>query len=56
MKAWFEAWLVGVAIMILKGRNVTRSMVVSRKDNNAMWGMCDELEDIRKRIKCGYQD
>lgn len=40
MKGWirrhFEAWLVLVAAKILIGRNVQRSVVVSRRDNNDM--------------------
>ena len=54
MKARFEAFLIRIAIAILRGRNVTRSLVVSRKDNNLMWGMCDHLDDIERRIRTGY--
>lgn len=49
-----EAWLIRLAIIILKGRNVARSMVVSRRDNNVMWGMAEQLEDIAKRISKNY--
>lgn len=49
-----EAALVRLAIAILMGRNVTRSLVVSRRDNNDMWYMAEQLEDIADRISRGY--
>ena len=50
----FEAWLILLAAKILIGRNVQRSPVVSRRDNNSMWGMAEQLEDIAKRISKNY--
>jgi hypothetical protein len=50
-----EAWLILLAAKILEGRNVHRSPVVSRRDNNKMYGMAEELEDIAKRISKSYQ-
>ncbi|MCY1460231.1 hypothetical protein D9M71_777750 [compost metagenome] len=50
----FEAGLIRLAITILKGRNVTRSLVVSRRDNNEMWSMAESLEDIADRISRDY--
>ncbi|UVM48600.1 hypothetical protein LOY38_19725 [Pseudomonas sp. B21-015] len=50
-----EALLIRLAIAILMGRNVTRAMVVSRRDNNAMWGMAEQLEGIAQRISKNYQ-
>ena len=49
-----EAWLILLAAKILIGRNVQRSAVVSRRDNNAMWGMAEQLEAIAKRISKKY--
>ncbi|MGF6593141.1 hypothetical protein [Pseudomonas sp. 2835] len=49
-----EAALIRLAITILMGRNVTRSPVVSRRDNNDMWHMAEKLEDIADRIARGY--
>ena len=49
-----EAWLILLAAKILIGRNVQRSAVVSRHDNNAMWGMAEQLEVIAKRISKKY--
>ena len=49
-----EAWLILLAAKILIGRNVQRSAVVSRRDNNAMWGMAEQLEVIAKRISKNY--
>lgn len=50
----FEAWLILLAAKILEGRNVHRSPVVSRRDNNKMHGMAEELEDIAERISKNY--
>ena len=49
-----EAWLVRLAASILMGRNVPRSGVVSRRDNNDMWYMAERLESIAKRISSNY--
>ena len=49
-----EAWLILLAAKILTGRNVQRSAVVSRRDNNAMWTMAEQLEAIAKRINKKY--
>jgi hypothetical protein len=50
-----EAWLILLAAKILSGRNVQRSPVVSRRDNNRMYGMAEELEEIAERISNKYQ-
>ncbi|WP_327440237.1 hypothetical protein [Pseudomonas donghuensis] len=49
-----EAALIRLAIAILMGRNVTRSSVVSRRDNNDMWHMAERLDGIAERIARGY--
>ena len=49
-----EAWLILLAARILIGRNVQRSAVVSRRDNNDMWAMAEKLEAIAKRISKKY--
>jgi hypothetical protein len=58
MKRFFrrktEAWLILLAAWILSGRNVHRSAVVSRRDNNDMYGMAEQLEAIAKRISTNY--
>jgi hypothetical protein len=57
----YMAWLIysGPRAMILRkgllrrkfeGRNVIRSLVVSRRDNNDMWYMAEQLEGIVKPI------
>ena len=51
----FEAWLILLAAKILIGRNVQRSAVVSRRDNNDMWYMAEKLEQIAKRIQNKYE-
>ncbi|MBP4058669.1 MULTISPECIES: hypothetical protein [Aeromonas] len=59
MKDWIrrhvEAWLVLLAAKILIGRNVHRSKAVSRKDNNSMWYMAEDLEQIAKRMRNKYE-
>ncbi|WP_456021539.1 hypothetical protein [Pseudomonas protegens] len=50
----FEALLILLAAKILMGRNVHRSPVVSRRDNNDMWAMAEKLEAIAKRISKKY--
>jgi hypothetical protein len=49
-----EAWLIRRTIAVLMGRNVARSAVVSRRDNNDMWGMAERLEGIAERISSNY--
>ena len=49
-----EAALIRLAVAILMGRNVTRSPVVSRRDNNDMYYMAEKLEGIADRIARGY--
>ena len=49
-----EAWLILLAAKILIDRNVQRSAVVSRRDNNDMWAMAEKLEAIAKRISKKY--
>lgn len=49
-----EAWLILLAAKILIDRNVQRSAVVSRRDNNDMWAMADKLDAIAKRISKKY--
>lgn len=49
-----EAALVLLAAWLLAGRNVQRSGVVSRRDNNEMGCMAEKLEGIADRIKRQY--
>lgn len=49
-----EGWLNLLAAKILIDRNVQRSAVVSRRDNNDMWAMAEKLEAIAKRISKKY--
>jgi hypothetical protein len=51
----FEAWLILLGAKILSGRNVQRSPVVSRRDNNQMFEIAGELEEIAERINNKYQ-
>lgn len=57
-KGWLrrrlEAGMIRVAARILEGRNVDRSPVVSRRDNNDMSYMAEKLEGIADRISRQY--
>jgi len=48
-------WL-SIAIYILKGRNVNRSRVISRHDNNSLDYMGDSVEKVRANILCKYKN
>ncbi|WP_282395738.1 hypothetical protein [Pseudomonas sp. PS01298] len=50
----FEAAMIRLAIAILMGRNVQRSLVVSRSDNNQMWSIAERLDAIATRISMNY--
>lgn len=49
-----ESWLILLAAWILSGRNVHRSSVTSRRDNNQMFEMAGALEEIAQRISKNY--
>lgn len=49
-----ESALILLATWILGGRNVARSGVVSRRDNNEMFEMDFELREIARRIRKNY--
>jgi hypothetical protein len=49
-----EAALILLAAWMLAERNVQRSGVVSRRDNNDMGYMAEKLEAIADRIKRQY--
>ena len=58
MKIWFRKnyellWLK-LASYILRGRNFERSAIISRRDNNELYGMNDKVEAIIERIKSDY--
>jgi hypothetical protein len=55
MRKHFEVLLIKIARKILIDRNVQRSSVVSRKDNNEMWYMAEKLESIEKRMLNNYE-
>lgn len=54
-KRHYEAAFIRLAIRVLSCRNVSRSQVVSRRDNNDMYYMSEKLESIEKRIRTGYK-
>jgi hypothetical protein len=56
LKARLEGALLRVAAYIVYDRNVARSPVVSRRDNNLMFEMGYDLKAIAKRIEQGYPD
>jgi hypothetical protein len=50
----FEVFLIKVAIKIVLDRNVQRSTVVSRRDNNTMFEMGWKLKSICERMLVEY--
>ena len=54
LRRQLESTLILLAAWIIGGRNVTRSGVVSRRDNNDMYAMAEKLEDIAERIADSY--
>lgn len=51
-----ETLLLQLAACILRGRNVSRSGVISRHDNNDTYGMAERLDAIARRIKSQYRE
>ncbi|MEG1082423.1 MAG: hypothetical protein RSE44_28190 [Pseudomonas sp.] len=56
LRRQLESALILLAAWILGGRNVTRSPVVSRQDNNEMFEMDFELRAIARRIRTQYSE
>lgn len=54
LRRQLESALILLAAWILGGRNVTRSEVVSRRDNNEMFEMDGELRAVARRIRNQY--
>jgi hypothetical protein len=55
MKRNFEAFLLRLAALIID-RNVKRSMVVTRKDNNWLFEAEHKLKEIAGRITSEYKE
>lgn len=59
-KGWLrrqlESALILLAAWILGGRNVARSPITSRRDNNEMFEMDYELRAIARRIRKQYTE
>lgn len=51
-----EAALLRRIARMLKARNVTRSGVISRSDNNDTWYMAERLDSIARRVSRGYDE
>lgn len=49
-----EVILLRLAIYILKGRNIQRSRVISRRDNNDLYYSGEKIDSIIVRIKRDY--
>ena len=56
LRRQLESALILLAAWILGGRNVTRSGVVSRRDNNEMFEMVGDLRAIARRIRNQYSE
>lgn len=55
IRKWFEIAMLKIAVSILIGRNVQRSAVISRRDNNDLSGMSERVEQIIKRMQNEYK-
>lgn len=56
LRRQLESALILLAAWILGSRNVTRSAVVSRRDNNEMFEMDGDLRAIARRIRKQYSE
>lgn len=56
LRRQLESALILLAAWILGSRNVTRSAVVSRRDNNEMFEMDGDLRSIARRIRKQYSE
>ncbi|MCX5510420.1 hypothetical protein [Pseudomonas sp. BJa3] len=56
LRRQLESALILLAAWILGSRNVTRSGVVSRRDNNEMFEMDGDLRAIARRIRKQYSE
>jgi len=54
IRKYWEVALIKLASKILIGRNVQRSSFVSRRDNNEMWSMSEQLDAICARMADEY--
>ena len=54
-RKWFELALLRVARYVVYNRNLKRSPVISRKDNNRLFDIGCEIEAIENRIKRDYE-
>lgn len=55
-KARLEAWFLRRVARALGRRAITRSLVISRRDNNYLFEVEHELRSIAKRIQRGYPE
>lgn len=54
IRKYWEVLLIRIAAWLITSRNVQRSMVVSRRDNNEMEYMSEKLESICARMLDEY--
>ncbi len=55
VKQFYECLLLKVAVLILKNRAIQRSSFVSRRDNEKMYAMSEQIENIEIRIRNKYK-
>lgn len=56
MKRKIEILFLKMAVWVLLSRNAARSKDISRKDNNKLWVMAEQIEAIIERMEGGYHD
>lgn len=55
-KMRFEVFLLIIARKILNDRNVKRSLYISRKDNNKLLSLAEQIELIEVRMLKNYEE
>lgn len=55
-KMRFEVFLLIIARKILNDRNVKRSLYISRKDNNKLLSLAEQIELIEIRMLRSYEE
>ena len=56
IKRFYECLLLKIAVLIFKKRAVQRSLFVNRRDNEKMYAMSEQIENIEKRIRNTYKN
>ena len=56
LRRMLEVSFLRLAKYILKGRNVNRSRVISRRDNNDLYYAGERIDAVISNILCNYEN